>query len=102
MTSRDQRRERVAAKTKEYIEGAPVFTNTDLTYVVKPKERHLIHILMYTGPRFNPTTGEDTAEYRTQIFNVNEFSNFENNAIRLGYRYCFLHTPKNFRSKFEK
>lgn len=104
--SRDKIREGRTAKVEvpseaTYVEGSPVFVDSKMRYRVKRGEEHLVHIKMYVGPRFNQVTGAEVAQYRTQIFNVNAMRNFENNAVRLGYRYCFLHKPRGFKSKFE-
>lgn len=87
-----------------YKVGSPVFevSELDSSYKAPETEKDLVHIKMYVGNRFDPDTGVEVAAYRIQKYNPTDFKNFENSAIRLGYKYCFLHTPKGFKSKFEE
>lgn len=87
-------------KTK-YLEGSPVFEREPGRYRVQRNERHLVHIKLYIGARFSQETGEEIAQYNVQKFNVQDFKNFEEKVTRLGYKYCFLHKPVGFKSKFE-
>lgn len=71
-------------------------------YKVPKGEENHVHIRMFTGARFDPLTGKETANYTIQKFNAADFKNFEKQASRLGYRYGFMHKPANFKSIFNK
>lgn len=69
--------------------------------VPKGEEGH-VHIKMFTGNRFDPTTGKEVANYIVQKFNQIDFKNFEAQSNRLGFKYGFLHKPQGFKSTYEK
>lgn len=54
-------------------------------YAVSPDERHLYHVLLLKGNRYNPKTGAELAKPFIQKFAVKDFKNFQAYAAQLGY-----------------
>ena len=64
------------------------------SYNVQAGTEDMIHLLIVHGRRFNSNTGKEESLPYIQIFSVNEFNLFKNNASLLGYSVVkVLHDP---------
>ena len=84
-----------AAQTRIEKDGKKE-TSVRSNLLPKESERHLFHVELDT-PAFDPKTGKKLSKEKVQIFNPNEFSNFEKNAVHLGLTMKILWNPKNYK-----
>lgn len=76
-------------KTGQFTKG----TSKPNEYIAT-KDKGSFHVEI-EQPAFDPATGQRLSKPSVQIFAPKDWLQFEENSIRLGWKYVILHEPKN-------